>query len=477
MTNVTKKMQFTIYCDNESVIKTMASPLEADADQDIFLQLQWVLQAIRHCLSVEFLHVKGHQSIDDNSSREARLNHWCDGEAKWCARAMSGPESQQHLHFPAAKVTLSKDGSVGRAVTPWFRENLTHPDLQKYFQEKYRWDNSSMASIDWSAYERAHRGLNQSQKTTMIKFRTHWIATRSRLFLLKQSPNSVCPCCQTHKETWDHVLKCPCQVGAHAELFHSLQKWMREKETPLKLHLLIMRSLRQALDLPSSTIPSLTNASEALQQFQAQQTSIGWANLFCGFVLKSLAWYMDDQLPPDLDESGNQWVVGFLRHLQKWVTSTWIRRCKLEHNKHREEQSATRQHLLQRIYILHEQRHKVPFHFQKCFDTPVKLFPKKSDNFLSNWLIIHEEVLHQAIAAPLKQSCMFDFFFWVESSPSFYNELQGLIRNMAKYHLFSSVSGARARRCCTPPNQLTIVWRGWRQKEFCFSRLLVFLGV
>ncbi len=405
-----KKLTFTIYCDNKSVIKTTASPSEADADQDVFLQLQWVLHAIRHCLSVEFLHVKGHQLIDDDSPREARLNHWCNGEAKQRARALHSFESQQHLHFPAAQVTLSKDGSVGRVVTPWFRENLTRPALQKYFQDKYMWDNNTMASIDWSAYESAHQGLNQSQKTTMIKFRTHWIATRSRLFLLQQSPTSICPCCRTHEETWEHVLKCPSQIGAHAKLFHSLQNWMRDKETPLKLHLLIIRNLRQALDLPHSSLSPLSNASEALQQFHVQQNSIGWASLFCGFASKSLAWYIDTQLPPDSDESGNQWVVGLLRHLQKWVTSTWLRRCKLEHNKLKEEQSATRQHLLQRIHTLYEQRHKVPFHFQKCFDMPMQSFTQKSDNFLSNWLVLHEEVLHRVIATPLKQSCMLDFF-------------------------------------------------------------------
>ena len=68
-------MTVTIHCDNEAVIKTTASPLEADADVDVFLQLHQLLQDLKHCLLVEFQHVKGHQKIDQNSSREARLNH------------------------------------------------------------------------------------------------------------------------------------------------------------------------------------------------------------------------------------------------------------------------------------------------------------------------------------------------------------------------------------------------------------------
>ncbi len=62
-----ENMNVVIHCDNESVIKVTANLNDADADKDVFLQLQFVLQALKHCLTIEFLHVKGHQKLDDNS--------------------------------------------------------------------------------------------------------------------------------------------------------------------------------------------------------------------------------------------------------------------------------------------------------------------------------------------------------------------------------------------------------------------------
>ena len=138
---------------------------------------------------------------------------------------MGNSDSQQHLHFPASRVSLSKEGSIGRAFTPCFRENLTCWALQEYWQRKYKWDNQAMSSIDWVAYKSAHMSLSPGQKTTMIKFRTRWIATQSRLFLLQEIPTDLCPCCQEQEKIgntfyvapvwWGHMPNCfnPFKIG------------------------------------------------------------------------------------------------------------------------------------------------------------------------------------------------------------------------------------------------------------------------
>ncbi len=184
---------------------------------------------------------------------------------------------------------------------------------------------------------------------------------------------------------------------------------MRAQHTPLKLHLLVVAKLRNDLGLSGSRHPSVTNASEDLQTFNEHQEQIGWGNLFCGFAAKSLCHYMDLHLPTDSPLSGSQWVCGFLKQLQTWVTSVWFCRCKLEHNKHKAEQSATRQQLLQRITNMYSLQHKVPFSFQKCFDIPVQQFEKKSDNFLHNWLSLHEAHISKFASESLTQLCMLNF--------------------------------------------------------------------
>ncbi len=61
-------MSVTIHCDNESVIKTTASMADSDTDCDIFLPIKYILQELKHCMVVEFLHVKGHQKLEETSS-------------------------------------------------------------------------------------------------------------------------------------------------------------------------------------------------------------------------------------------------------------------------------------------------------------------------------------------------------------------------------------------------------------------------
>ena len=49
--------------------------------------------------------------------------------------------------FFATRVTLSKEGTVGRVFTTWFRENITRQALQEYWQCKYVWDDQTMSNI------------------------------------------------------------------------------------------------------------------------------------------------------------------------------------------------------------------------------------------------------------------------------------------------------------------------------------------
>ena len=404
-----EKIQIEIHCDNESVVKMSGHPADADADEDVFLQLKQVLSEIAHCVSVTFTHVKGHQKLNESLPREVVLNHWCDGAAKKRAREMPSSGSQTHVHFPAAGVSMSSVGSIGRAVTPWFREALTRPNLQKYFQTKNQWDNSTMALIDWHSFESAHRTLAPNQRTTMVKFRTHWIATRARLFQLNDSPTKTCPCCQEQKETWHHILRCTGLTGLQAEFFVSFQQWMRSHHTPLKLHLLLVNKLRFVLGLTSQD-PLLPDASQALRQVYLHQNKIGWEHLFCGFAAYSFQTYIDSHLPTDSDITGEQWVRALLKFTQLWVDKVWQHRCDIEHDKTKETQSATRQHLLHRISTVYKLQHKVAWEFQRCFQFPLANFEQKSDDFLRNWLETHESIISQASQEKHQQTRILEFF-------------------------------------------------------------------
>ncbi len=77
----------------------------------------------------------------------------------------------------------------------------------------------------------------------------------------------------------------------------------------MKLHLFLLSHLRTSLGDPSGLVPDINSASEGLRRFETQQASIGWSNLFCGFVFSTLADYMDGNLSESENCDGQEWVI------------------------------------------------------------------------------------------------------------------------------------------------------------------------
>ncbi len=298
-----------IHCDNISVVNTAGEYFDITVDADVFLQLRQEVDAMKDFLTLEFVHVKGHQTITPFSSREAVLNHLCDGRAKSVVARTPIGHCQQHFHFPAAKIVISSGGTIGRSLKPWLRQAVDCTDLLQYLQGKFDWDATATKYIDWPAYETAHRRLPRCHQTTMVKYCSRWLATRAQLHLLKDSPTPVCPLCGVADETVDHILTCSCQADQRRKFYRRLEQWFQHFNVPLKLQLLLVTSLKLALGDSVSAVPSVSSASASLKKFVAEQDSIGWGNLLCGFVSSQLATYMDQNLPEQANCNGQEWSI------------------------------------------------------------------------------------------------------------------------------------------------------------------------
>ena len=404
-----------IFCDNISVVNSAGSTSETKADTDVFLQLRHELECMSKFLSIQFTHVKGHDRLTPFSSRETVLNHWCDREAKAMVAATEVGICQRHFHFPSAKIALVKDGTVGRSIPAFLRSAVARADLIRYWQEKYAWDKATARLIDWSCYEAAHWRLPYNQKTILVKYRSRWLATRARLHLLNASPNTECPLCGQPDETITHILVCPKQAPKRQKLYRQLSEWFQHFNIPVKLHHILVSQIKHFLKDGDSPGTVGSNASSALQQFVEEQETIGWGNLFCGFVSLRLATYMDNHLRDQDNCDGPEWVIRLLRLLQSWVAECWHARCQQEHQKNKEHASATRLNLLSRIEHVYEVQHKVPVSFWHCFKYPLKYFHDKSDNFLENWLILYEKLILDSAQDPQRQQNITEFFSFLST--------------------------------------------------------------
>ncbi len=263
-------------------------------------------------LTVEFVHVKGHDTLTLFSSRETVLNHWCDGRAKAVVARIPIGTFQRNLYFPAARVAISCDGTIGRSLTAWLCGAIARSDLLHYLQDKYKWDQNTVACIDWDAYAGAHQRLLSCQKSTMVKYRSRWLTTRARLHLLQSSPTTLCPLCGKEEEIIDHLLTCSKQHNKRQQFYRRLKEWFRHFRVPLKLHRILLSHLKFALGDFQSSVSCNSSASTGLQKFCAEQEKIGWGNLLCGFASASLAVYMDEHLPEKSNCDGLEWVIRLL---------------------------------------------------------------------------------------------------------------------------------------------------------------------
>ncbi len=208
-------------------------------------------------------------------------------------------------------------------------------------QDKFEWSETTAQLIDWPAFETAHHHLPYGSQTTMVKFRSRWLATRARLHLFKESPTAVCPLCSKDDESITHFLQCSRQADLRTKLYKRLETWLRHFNTPLKLQRILVSHLQVSLGDLNSPVSGGEAASDGLKKFERQQIDIGWNNLLCGFAASTLAQYMDEHLPEQANCDGQEWVVRLLKMIQGWVAELWHARCKVEHGKEKDHLAAT----------------------------------------------------------------------------------------------------------------------------------------
>ncbi len=194
------------------------------------------------------------------------------------------------------------------------------------------------------------------------------------------------------------------------KFYEKLAKWFDDSHTLLQLWVVFLFELKLAIGDPTGLQYLLDSVSLGLLDFIQRQRNIGWENIFCGFISSSLGEYMEDRMRDNDYCDGFEWVVIFLCLVQTWVADTWHRLCKIEHDKNKQDASATRLQLKHRITTVFGFQHQVPPVFRRCFRHDLEYFQDKSDNFLRNWLELYEELITQAATDPQHQTFLTEFF-------------------------------------------------------------------
>lgn len=258
-------------------------PLCADWDV-LLIEIQYALQQLPG-LSIQY--VKGHQDRTTAVGRlplMAQLNVEADSMASLYQdlhgdyRPIVGltPRSRAHLHFTSGTITSAYPAAI--------RREYSGDSLLEHIRIRNKWTEEITQSVNWDSHGTA--------LSKHIQGRLHYSKLVHDIlptlaFLNKQDKGKrLCPCCNHPNETRDHILRCtaPTRNRWRHAFLTSLEKFCIEHHTAPELQNLLLESFRGWLyhDSDSDFMPNPLQYPPSIRSLIAQQTAIGWRQLFNG---------------------------------------------------------------------------------------------------------------------------------------------------------------------------------------------------
>ena len=191
-------------------------------------------------------------------------------------------------------------------------------------------DREAFPLVSWHSISRALDQRSPSFRAWMTKHVSGHCGVGSKMRAWGFWDNDQCPCCGMADETTRHLPLCTAQhmVDEYDKQTLSLIQWMSDSHT----HPGIIDYFTTALThkaLPS-TVP-IEHASD-LQQAMANQSKIGWDNLFFGRIADSWRSIQRQHLlSTPSRRSAETWTADFIYHLLQFSHSLWLCRNNYVH--------------------------------------------------------------------------------------------------------------------------------------------------
>ena len=148
--------------------------------------------------------------------------------------------------------------------------------IQRYIQNKNKWNDDDFASINLVAHGRSVRRFYH-KKQFIVKFVHEWLPLGRLTSKYKHHHLPTCPTCSHDIEDGDHFLRCTEHLQWQLDMFHALRNYFDKTPTrPFLGNLLLTGLSRWLHNEPAifSDIPPIYNS------LIFHQTRIGWKQLF-----------------------------------------------------------------------------------------------------------------------------------------------------------------------------------------------------
>ena len=407
-----------IVCDNVSMVrnvhKLLPSRDTSDSEYNLGkhhtlepLQPEWdVLNEIWHTVKawpgLRIAHVKGHQ--DDTTPAEllpieAILNVQADALASNFLRQDPTPRYQCHL-FPNTHAHLHlEDGTVTYRYAVRIRNAECDPPMIAHLKEKYDWSDEIFTSINWKVHGKAIRA--QRHRKTHITKLVHDILPTNRIQHRWNSQQSdKCALCNREVETRDHLLRCNEAGNWRSKCLRNIGLTCEKLRTHRGLYALLIRGL-QAWFKGEDRLTA-EGYNQEMTTLVYSQNAIGWGQLFNGRW--SIHWsliqgnHMGDDITRRRSPLGDRWNVAVLQDLWEIWHELWTARNEKVHGRDELTRRAAELDILRRrMRNVYAQKNRVEPRVAPILDTPMEHHMARGAVYVSNWLAIHESLVHNSV--------------------------------------------------------------------------------
>ena len=402
------------YSDSKSMLDTIQQRLEWTVDYPYTtMSPDWDLhQAITstirrfsdipHCC-----HVKGHQDryhAFDELSLPAQLNV----EADELASQYTFPPSLNPTKVPLVEGTVALLHGPKGTITANYRAVLrrchNEPLIQEHICRKQGWNHETWQLVDWTSHCSAVRA-NYTRRHFLSKYLHNWLPLGDLISRYADHYVETCASCNANIcEDRDHFLRCPARRSWIGPLFDDLNTFWQEQSVDASLIDLLTTAVRSWLD---STPISFDNLTPPLARLVAQQTLIGWDQLFLGRFALTWSSLQDLHLSSlgisSSFISGRVFVTGTIKLIFSHTFSLWLRRNEDVHGRDSATREAAACVLAQReIRCLYAHRLSVPTEIQQVFySTPDEHFQlHTTSSSLQAWLATWAPVILRSTTLP-----------------------------------------------------------------------------
>ena len=388
--------------DNYSLDIPLAEPLDYQRAAQHTLVSDWdVLNEIRLSLPLllgqpTILWVKGHHDRDKPYAELpllAQLNVDADAYAGQF-QDQFGANRPKAPRFPHNKAQLHlSGGTITYKLQAFVRHADTAPALEAYIQQRCKWSQSTMESVDWAAHGNAlQRGIHDRVRLTKLVH--DLLPTNHFVHQFIEGRKSTCPSCTCDHEDRDHVLRCkhPARKRWRTQCLVNIRKITDTQDTKPYLQTILLDGLTEWLE--GRTISAAVYPPQYGHLIH-QQTAIGWRQMFNGRLSAEWANLQDDHLHANKlaskTRSGTLWTTNIITAIWAQFEVIWKLRNEVIHGHDSHSRGLIRRQTAEfQLKSIYDRRAEYLPRDRKVLFESIDQHLQLPTTAILNWVIIHQ---------------------------------------------------------------------------------------